>query len=577
MNSVSKYFGTAVEALFQFTKFCRVMDEVSATAKRKEKNALVAEMLSEENLSDDELAAICYFSIGIVDPTLKIGVGWRTVARVVRELSGKSWTEIQKHYRQDADFGRMCEFALSTRRTDLTQFLTTKQQEKQLSVLEISSALKNISTMTGTGSIRARTDAIKRIFYDLSPLEVKYVARFLTEDTRTGFRVGMLDEAIATAFNASSDLVRRARMLLGDPGETATRAKSGERALKEVKIKIFRPVGLMLAEKAETIAEALERHGQKAALEPKMDGMRAQLHVANEGVARIYSRRLEDITASFPDLVAASKALGYQSIILDGEIAAFVDGKPVFFQDLVRRKRKYKAEEHAKKIPSVYFAFDILLKDDKQLIDDPYSHRREILVSLVPNEGQIRLMESHQVREVDEIRELYDKFVELGYEGAMIKALDGPYLAGRRGKHWLKLKQEMELDLVIVGAERGHGRRTGWLSDYLLAAYDEENEEFVIVGKTFKGLTDVEFQEITKALEEIAIKKESWGVVVTPKIVVKCVFEGIQASKRYQSGLALRFARISEIRYDKTPDEADSLQTVNEIFNQQFKAQTRVT
>ncbi|MFX0117422.1 MAG: ATP-dependent DNA ligase [Candidatus Hodarchaeota archaeon] len=559
----------------KFIEFCQVMEAVSTTSKRKEKIDLVAEMLRNAS-SNEELAILSYFSIGIAHPTHKLGVGWRTVSQIAMEFSSKSPAEIQSRYRKDADFGRMVEFALSSKRTDLTKFFSANQQERQLSVVEISDFLNDLATKRGKGSARARTDAIKRIFRDLSPLESKYFARFLTEDMRIGFSIGILDEAIASAFDVPSELVRRARMFLGDPGETAIQARIGKTALKEVKIEIFRPVGVMLAEKAESISEALERHDQRIALEPKMDGLRAQLHIDSAGEVRIYSRLLEDITRGFPDLVEAAEALRYHSVILDGEIVAFVDGKPVFFQDLVRRKRKHRSNEQAEKLPSVYYAFDILFKDGKQLIDDPYSYRRSILASLMPAEGRIRLMESYDVNDARNLEQLYSKFITQGHEGALIKALDGPYLAGRRGKYWLKLKQEMELDLVIVGAERGHGRRTGWLSDFLLAAYDEESKDFVIVGKTFKGLTDAEFQEITRILEEITIKDEGWRVVVTPKVVVKCIFQGIQSSKRYKSGLALRFARISEIRYDKKPDEVDRLQTVQIIFNEQFKLQARV-
>ncbi|MHA2501207.1 MAG: ATP-dependent DNA ligase [Candidatus Hodarchaeales archaeon] len=583
----------------RFNEFCQVMDEVTATSRRKEKAALVAEMLLKAT-ADQELAAICYFSIGIVSPKIKIGAGWRTVSRIIGDLSALSSAEIQKRYKQDADFGRMVEFALSSRKADLGQFLITKKPKKQPTILEIHSALIELSTMKGKGSTKRRIDAIRRIFIDLSPLESKYVARFLTEDIRTGFRMGMLDETIAVAYDIPGTLVRRARMLLGDPGEVAILAKEGEAALKAVQIMLFRPVGPMLAEKVDNFPEAFEQHNQRAVIEPKLDGLRAQIHVDGEGEARIYSRLLKDITASFPELVEAMRVLHCHSIILDGEIVAFVDGKQVFFQDLVKRKRKHESEEHAERIPSEYYAFDILLHKEQQLIDDPYSHRREILATVVPREGKIRLMESHEVKEVDRIKHFYETFLEQGYEGAMIKSLDGPYLAGRRGKYWLKLKQEMELDLVIVGAERGHGRRTGWLSDYLLAAYDEESAEFVVVGKTFKGLTDAEFQEMTRILEEIIVRDEGWGVTVTPefqemtrileeiivrdegwgvtvtpKIVVKCIFEGIQASTRYQSGLALRFARIAEIRYDKGPDEVNRLQTVRKIFENQFKTQAR--
>ncbi len=556
------------------------MDEVSKTTKRKEKIELVANML-QRAISTEELTVLCYFSIGNITPEylgLKIGVGGRGLNRIVRELSGRSLEDLSNHYREDSDLGSLVEFALSKKRATLNQFLefSSITPQMKIPITTISKKLREIAEITGIRSSKPKIDGLKNLIQQLTPIEAKYITRILVAETRTGFKVGMLEEAIAAAFSVSSTLVRRARMLLSDVGEVAMLAKRGVSVIQDVKIRLFRPISLMLAEKAETPKQALERYNYRASLEPKIDGIRAQVHIDTTGEVYIYSRLLEDISISFPELVSAARTLNCKSAILDGEIVAFIDNKPVFFQDLVKRKRKHKSTEYAEKIPCQLFVFDILLKDGIQLIDEPYNHRRKILISLVPNKGTIQLMKADIVSNVEGIENSLIKYLEQGFEGAMIKDLDSPYLAGRRGKHWNKIKQEMELDLVIVGAERGHGRRTGWLSDYFLAAYDGETGNFFIVGKTFKGLTDLEFQELTRVLEELTIKDEGWRVTVIPKVVVKCIFEGIQESKRYKSNLALRFARIAEIRHDKKPIEVDTLQTVKQMYERQFKTQARV-
>ncbi len=561
--------------MIPFLEFCETMETVSKTTKRKEKSAFVAQLLTQAS-TETELEALCYFSIGMVNPTIKLGISWRSVNRVIQSLSGKTEKAFRNQYRENADFGSLVEFALQSRKKDLTQFLSTPaKEEKKYFILDIYNQLLEITNFKGKGSIKVKNDTIRRIFSQISPLESKYIARFLTEDARTGFRVGMLDEAISRAYNVESNLVRRTRMLIGDAGKTAVLAKKGTDALKNVSIELFRPIGLMLAEKAEQPENATSRFGEKIAVEPKIDGIRAQIHRDTDGSACIFSRRLENITDGFPDLVEGLSVLQDHSVILDGEIVAFIDGKPVFFQDLIQRKRKHQSKDYAEKLPVQFFAFDIIYKDGKLLIDEPYTIRRQELEDLLPNKGKIQPIDSFKVTTEAEIRKLFDKFSQK-YEGVMIKALDGPYVAGRRGKHWMKLKLEMELDLVIIGAEWGHGRRTGWLSDYLLAAYDEENDDYVVVGKTFKGLTDSEFKDMTERLKQLAVKDEGRGLFVSPQIVVKVVFEGIQASKRYKSGLALRFARITEIRSDKPVEEVDSLRTVKQIFNQQFQTQSRV-
>jgi DNA ligase-1 len=326
----------------------------------------------------------------------------------------------------------------------------------------------------------------------------------------------------------------------------------------------------MLAQMANDVAETLKEHDGKTAFEYKLDGARVQIHKLGDEV-RIFSRRLTDVTESLPEIVeTARKNIQAKEVILEGEVIAIDSlGYPIPFQHLMRRfKRVHAIENMTEKIPVKLYLFDILYLNGESLISVPYLQRRQILAE---NAGEIPLTKQKVTDRAEEGEQFLKEAIDAGHEGLMAKKPDSPYTPGTRGKRWLKIKPVLEpLDLVIVAAEYGYGRRHGWLSDYYLAARDAETGDFLTVGKTFKGLTDMEIIEMTKRLKELAIKEEPRRVFVVPKIVVEVTYNEIQKSPKYKCGMALRFARINSIREDKPPEEADTIQRVREIYEKQF-------
>jgi DNA ligase-1 len=314
----------------------------------------------------------------------------------------------------------------------------------------------------------------------------------------------------------------------------------------------------------------LAEHGGRTAFEYKYDGARVQIHKRGDEV-RVFSRRLTDVTQSLPEVVEAVKTnIEASDAIVEGEVIAVDDnGYPIPFQHLMRRfKRVHEVRGMAEKIPVRLYLFDILYLNGESLISLPYVQRRKVLAE---NAGEIPLTTQLVTDKKDLAETFLNKAMDAGHEGLMAKKLDSPYTPGTRGKRWFKIKPVLEpLDLVITAAEYGYGRRRGWLSDYYLAARDVATGEFLNVGKTFKGLTDAEIIEMTKRLKELAVREEGNRVVVLPKIVVEVAYNEIQQSPKYKSEMALRFARISRIRDDKSPEDADTIGKVREIFERQF-------
>jgi len=365
-------------------------------------------------------------------------------------------------------------------------------------------------------------------------------------------------------------------MLHGDIGDVARMAMTeGAVSLEKVGLRLFVPVKPMLAEMAEDIPQVLAEHKEGSAFEYKFDGARIQIHRKSDQV-RIFSRRLTDVTDSIPEMVDYAKTkVNASEFLIEGEVVAMGEGgKPVPFQDLMRRfRRVHGIEDMVKKIPLRLYLFDVLQSEGKTLIDLPYTERWEILASLVP-------AESLAPRIVTQDSKVVNNFMQAalneGHEGLMAKSLTSDYSPGARGKKWFKIKPAERLDVVIVGADWGSGRRVGWLSNYHLAVRDEETGEYLVVGKTFKGLTDAEFDMITKRLQELKIRETKWTVHVKPEIVVEVAHNEVQKSPRYKSGFALRFARIAKFRDDKTPEEADTIQRLRKLYEKQFENKGRL-
>ena len=441
--------------------------------------------------------------------------------------------------------------------------------ETGLSLVDVDRALESLSSLSGTDRQQRAENILQGLFSRFSELEKKYAFRLLSGEMEIGAVDGVLLAAIAATSKLSLDKVRRAYMMMGDIGHIAELALANPNAVETARIVFFNPVRPMLAEMAASIREVLESHRHGTAFEYKYDGARVQIHKQDQKV-RVFSRRLSDVTASVPEIVTIARdRVRSKRVLLEAEVIA-VDGsgKPLPFQDLMRRfRRVHDVAGATAKIPLELHLFDILLLGDDELVDRSYAERREILEQEAPQEMLAPRVIS---RDEAEIQSLFDKALAEGHEGLMAKALDSKYEVGKRGKKWFKLKRAETLDLVIVAADWGYGRRTGWLSNYHLAVRDEDTGEFLMVGKTFKGLTDEEFKEMTNRLQELKSSETEFTVTVKPEIVVEVAYDEIQRSPHYKSGFALRFARIARIRKDKSPDEVDSLQKLRSLYDQQF-------
>jgi DNA ligase-1 len=390
--------------------------------------------------------------------------------------------------------------------------------------------------------------------------EQEFIARLVLGELRQGALEGVMVEAIARAADAPASVVRRALMFSGALPEIATAALSeGREGLAGFSIRLFRPVQPMLAGTAEEVGKALDRF-ETAELEYKLDGARVQVHRAGDEV-RVYTRRLNDVTAAVPELVERVRTLPVREIILDGETLAFRgDGVPHPFQVTMSRfGRRLDVERLRHKLPLEAFYFDLLYLDGAGLTDLPARERVEALSQVLPTD---LLIPRTMTGDPEEAQAFLGSALAAGHEGIMAKALDAPYEAGRRGKSWLKLKPAHTLDLVVLAAEWGSGRRRGWLSNLHLGARDPVGGGFVMLGKTFKGLDDQTLAWQTKRLQELEVARDDYTVYVRPELVAEIAFDGVQASRRYPGGLTLRFARMKRYRLDKSAADADTIDAV---------------
>ncbi len=416
----------------------------------------------------------------------------------------------------------------------------------------------------GPGSTKIRARLVRDLLQQGTREEQDFLARLLFGELRQGALEGIMTEAIASAFRVPAGDVRRALMLTGDLGAVAHAALTlGSPGLGGFGLRMFRPLKPMLAQSADRVEDALERLGI-AALEWKLDGARVQVHRSGSEV-RVFTRQLNDVTGTVPELVEAALGLPVQEIVLDGEALALRrDGRPLPFQLTMRRfGRKLDVPRMRAKLPLTTFFFDCLYLDGETLIDLAAEERFRRLSAALPESlvvPRIVTGDAHAAAS------FLAGARQGGHEGLVAKALAAPYEAGRRGAGWVKVKPAHTLDLVVLGAEWGHGRRRGWLSNLHLGARDPETGSFVMLGKTFKGFTDELLTWQTRALQEIEIARDRYTVYVEPKWVVEVAFNEVQASSRYPAGLALRFARVRGYRHDKRPEDADTIDTVRDIF-----------
>jgi len=445
-----------------------------------------------------------------------------------------------------------------------------------LTILDVRNTFEAMADTSGRKSRQKKEELFTSLMGRATELERKWIVKNVFGEMQHGVGEGLMIEAIAEAAALDVATVRRTHMFLGDLGETAHLALTQDKKeFERVGLSLFRPVKPMLAEMAYSIKEVFDDIHAPIAFEFKFDGARVQIH-ESQGRVRVFSRRLSDVTDSIPEVVELIKEdVKSSAAVFDGElIAVSRDGWPLPFQDLMRRFRRIRGVEEAREqVPVKLYLFDMLYDDGKLLIDLPYSRRWEILFS---RRGSIDVAPRIVTSSLEEAERFMKRSLEAGHEGVMAKDLNSPYQPGSRGKKWFKIKSAETLDLVIVAADWGYGRRTGWLSDYYLAALDESAGQFEIVGKTFKGLTDSEFEWMTRRLQELKVSEDEHTVRVRPAVVVEVAFGEVQRSSRYRSGAALRFARITRIREDKSPTEADTIERVKALHEKQFRAKGRL-
>ena len=433
-----------------------------------------------------------------------------------------------------------------------------------LELLEVDDTFGRIAEVRGQGSTRHKVELLRALLARASAAEQSFLVRLLIGELRQGALEGVMVEAVAKAAGLTGRNLRRAVMLAGDLRAVAAAALGeGEAGLRRFSIDLFRPLQPMLAQPADDVEGALGKLGE-AALEYKLDGARIQVHRAGDEV-RIFSRRLREVTAAVPEVVAAVQALPGREMILDGEVIALkADGRPHPFQVTMRRfGRKLDVGKMRRELPLSPFLFDLLHLDGDDLVDEPQARRSSLLAELAP---AALLVPRAVTADAAEAEAFLAGAIRRGHEGVMAKAVDAAYEAGSRGSSWLKIKPVHTLDLVVLAAEWGHGRRRGWLSNLHLGARDPERGGFVMLGKTFKGLTDAVLAWQTEKLQELEIGRDRATVYVRPELVVEIAFNDLQASPRYPGGLALRFARVKRYRDDKSAAEADTFETVRQIF-----------
>ena len=435
-----------------------------------------------------------------------------------------------------------------------------------LALREVDAAFTALKASKGKGSAAQRSRLLQDLFGKATAEEQDFLVRLIVGELRQGALEGVMLDAVAAAADLPAAEVRRAATFAGGIVPVARAALSGgAAALDQFSVRLMRPVLPMLAQPAEDVKAAMAQLGT-AILEWKLDGARVQVHKAGEEI-RVYTRSLNDVTAAVPEVVQAARSLEVQAVILDGEaIALRGDGRPHPFQVTMRRfGRKLDVAALRAELPLSVFFFDCLLVQDEALVDRPARDRHALLRKLLPE----RLVTPSLVTgDIERAETFYGEALARGHEGIMAKAMEAPYESGRRGSGWLKLKRARTLDLVVLAAEWGSGRRRGRLSNLHLGARDPADGGFVMLGKTFKGLTDEMLEWQTQALLEREVERDDWTVRVRPELVVEIAFNDLQESPQYPAGLALRFARVKGYRPDKRPEQADTIDTVRRIYQE---------
>ncbi|WP_414836386.1 ATP-dependent DNA ligase [Candidatus Nanohalococcus occultus] len=556
----------------EYSKLVELYEQLDSTQSTLEMTSILAEFFRE---NDELLEDIVLLAMGRPFPYWKnmdIGISSKTMLEIIEEATGRSKSEIEEVWRDEGDLGYAAEEMVRTK----TQ---RKLGSKDLTVERVVDTLEKVAKMgsgggeTGKVSMDKKKSEVSALISDADPVEAKWIARTFIENLRLGVGEGTIRDALSEAFfeGEYKESIQRAYDLTNDFQEVARACREGIEKVESLEIEVFRPIKSMLAKKVESIEEGFEEVGKPAAIDYKYDGVRAQIHI-KDGEVKIFTRRLEDITEQFPDAVEAIKNhVNAENAIIDSEIVAYdpEDGSSIPFQQLSRRvKRKYDIQKLKREIPVEVRPFDLIYLEGS-MIDTPYSQRYESLENIVSERKQELRMVDHDVTDDPErVHELDQAALSEGQEGIMMKSVDAVYKPGNRVGYMVKLKPVMEtLDLAVIGAKWGEGRRSGWLSRLKLGCWSEEKQEYVMIGRMATGLTDEELEEITERLKPLIVEEDGRDVTVKPDVIVEAEYEEIQKSPNYSSGYALRFPRLKSFRDDK--EDADSLEKVQNLYDGQ--------
>lgn len=535
--------------------FAECAEAVAATTKKLEKAAILGTYL--ETLSDADLARAARYFAGhqfASTDARTTNVGGSIISAALSEATGFSPEDLYPRYVRLGDPG------------DLAAEVVKEAKRSAQPTITLAETESLIARLSETRGIKNKTALLTTVLHHATPLEAKYLVKLLAGDLRIGLREGLVEDAIARVFGRSLEDVAYANMLLGDIGETATRARAGD--LRGINMRLFHPIKFMLATPAADLTDVARTMPAEFLVEDKFDGIRAQAHVESGRVA-IYSRTMDEITHRFPELVGPLQSLS-TDVIIDGEIVPSNGEVILPFSELQKRLgRKNVGTQLLKAVPVALVAYDLLYARGNVLIDQPLRERRHLLAQIVPQQGPLRMSRDKLVSDAAMLDEEFELARARGNEGLMIKSPGSPYKPGRRGRDWLKLKRAIAtLDVAVTAVEVGHGKRRNLLSDYTFAVRRSVDDgELLNIGKAYSGLTDRELTELTDWFKRHTLQEFGHGRVriVEPSVVIEVTFDRVQPSRRHKSGYALRFPRILRLRPDKTTNDIDTLDTVRRL------------
>jgi DNA ligase 1 len=576
----------------QFSLFVETCEKIRSTTKKNEKIDIISNYIT--NLDETSLSIAVLFLSGRALPigsTRTLNIGFTTIMESLSEIAMLDIKDIQNIHLKHGDIGAMAEYAVSKK-----HIISLFNQQERISLSYVYHQFKKIANISGSGSNKNKKNILKGLLIACSPLESKYLIKIITGEMRIGSVEGLVEIALSRAFNRELQYIREAMLISGDISQVAVLAKKN--ILHNAIMRPFVPVSFMLADVMFSAEEIINYYNKPLICEYKYDGIRLQMHKFDNKV-RLFSRNLVDITYAFPELVKAAIESTIRTpdtttihnqvdFILDGELIALKNDRPLHFQELQKRlRRKNVTDDITTEIPIYYIVYDIMYFKDNQVLKKSLLDRKNILSTISFKKPIIN--SSYKILDsIEQIIAIFNESKDIGHEGLVVKDPLSQYHPGKRGRYWMKLKKELDtIDAVIVIAEYGHGKRAGVLSDYTFAVIDEdddddddknlnnnnnnylENSRLKTIGKAYSGLTDKEIDEMTERLREIIIEDNGNRILVKPEIVLEVAFDTIQKSDRHNSGFALRFPRIKNIRTDKSLKNIDTLEKVRQIYKNQ--------